>query len=226
MSLSKLEEIRCPCGEAFEAELWNAINALEDPELKEALVGGEINVVCCPSCNQIFYAEHFILYQDPSSELLAFVYPSSFADKADYWEARMADDFQRAMEEIAPDEKLCYKPILLFGLDALVEIIHADDAEVDEVAIVEYLAQELGLSLISLHPSLARPRKLPKLLPRLPVKSGNIREEIIAGLKKVLHRNQHLEIYKRLLDSIESDKGWTLEKKLIKSSKRSKDSDR
>ena len=75
MSTAKLEQIRCPCGEGFEADLYNSINAEDDPDLKESLVCGEINVVCCPKCSQIFYAEHFVLYHDPSVELIAFVYP-------------------------------------------------------------------------------------------------------------------------------------------------------
>lgn len=221
MSLSKLEEIRCPCGEIFEAELWNAINIEENPDLKDSILAGEVNVVCCPACNQIFYAEHFILYHDPENELLAFVYPASFADKFSYWQENMDRDFQRAMEEFLPEERLIYKPILLFGLDELVEIIRSEDEELDERSILEYIAKEVGFSLINLHPYEARKRKLPRILPKLPVKNGTIRDEVLAGLRLLLQYNFNLTKYKQALDIIENDINWTIENtNLQKSAKR------
>ncbi|MHB9154155.1 MAG: CpXC domain-containing protein [Endomicrobiales bacterium] len=218
MSLRKLEEIRCPCGEAFEAELWSAINAAEDPELKEALECGEINVVCCPSCSEIFYAEHFLLYHDSTIELLAFVYPSSFAEQAAHWKTKMREDFERAREQTAPDQAFDYDPLLIFGLDSLVDLIHAEEEESDEVCILEYIAKDLGLSLLYLRPSLARPQQLPRLLPFVPAKNGDLREEIIEGIKRLLSHNEHLTHYQKLLRTIERNRDWKLDKNLLKQS--------
>ncbi len=220
MSLSKLEEIRCPCGEVFEAELWNAINSSEDPELKDALLNGEINVVCCPACGEIFYAEHFLLYHDADSELLAFVYPSSFAPHASYWAGKMEDDFRRAMEEMTQETKITYKPILLFGLDSLVSLIHEDEEESDEVTILEYIAKDLELSLVHLHPALARPHQLLRVLPRLPRKKGALRDEVIDGLRRLLEYNKNLSRYRKLLGDIENDSHWTLDNTIVKAGKK------
>ena len=216
MSLSKLEVVKCPCGETFEAELWNSINVNQDPELKEALLAGEINVVCCPGCHEIFYAEHFILYQDSLSELLAFVYPLSFSEQRAYWTSRMNEDFQKAVGAFDEDKRIDYKPVILFGLDELVEIINTEEELNDEISILKYIAQDLGISTMMLHPSLARPRNVPKVIPRVKIKDGCMREEIIGGINKLLSHNRNLIHYKKLLESIEKDRKWSLDKSLIK----------
>jgi hypothetical protein len=216
MSTRKLEEIRCPCGEVFEAELWNAINVTEDPELKEALTAGEINVVCCPACSEVFYAEHFLLYHDAENELLAFVYPSSFAVQAGQLESKMTADFERAMHDLPPEQRLAYNPVLLFGLDALVALMHRDEEENDEAAILEYIAKDAGLSVISLHQYLSRPQHLPKAIPFLPLRSGGQREEILAGLRLLLQKNEHLSLYRTLLHAIQDNPEWKLDPQLVK----------
>lgn len=216
MSLTKLEEIKCPCGETFEAELWSAINATEDPELKESLECGEINVVCCPACGELFYAEHFLLYHDSSMELIAFVYPTSFSAHATHWAAKMREDFEKAKEELLPEQRIPYEPLLIFGLDALADLIHHEEEENDEVCILEYMAKELELGLIYLKPSLVRSLHLPRLLPYFPVKGGDRREGIMAGLKRLVKHNEHLTHYKDLLNAIEQNPDWTLNENLVK----------
>jgi len=216
MSFAKLEEITCPCGEVFEAELWNAINAREDPELKEALTCCELNVVCCPACGEIFYAEHFILYHDSASEIIAFIYPSSFEPQADYWASKMKEDFAKALQDLTTDEKIDYQPMLLFGLESLASILRSEEQDFDEISILEYIAKELGLSLIRIKPSIARRLQIPWLLPRVPIKGGELRDEILAGLDRVLKHNEHLTCYNRMRHLIEHNKKWTLDKNLIK----------
>jgi hypothetical protein len=215
MSLSKLEEIVCPCGETFEAELWNAINPEEDPELKEVLLSGEVNIVCCPACGQIFYAEHFILYHDVPNEVLAFVYPTSFAQQATICAEKMNEDFQRAMGGLEQEKKLTYKPILLFGLDSLVDMIKVEEAISDEVSILQYSADELGISLLRMAPHAAREKQLPRVLPYVRDNDGDLREEIMLGLRKLLDYNENLSYYRALLESIESNVNWTLDRELF-----------
>ncbi|HBU70016.1 MAG TPA: hypothetical protein DEE98_06475 [Elusimicrobia bacterium] len=215
MSFLKLEEIVCPCGEVFEAELYNAINVNEDPELKESLIAGEVNVVCCPNCREIFYAEHFVLYHDPASELIAFVYPSSFSHQAAHWRDKMEKDFKNAMSELGDTKSIKYEPMLVFGMDTLVEIIKNDDAFNDEVRILEHMAKELELALIKLHPALARPKDMPRVLPKPKASKASERDDFIAGLSCLIKHNQHLSSYRKFLQLLEHDKKWKLDKKLV-----------
>jgi hypothetical protein len=216
MSFAKLEEIKCQCGETFEAELWNAINATEDPELKDALLCGEINIVRCPACGQMLYAEHFLLYHDPQNEMIAFVYPSTFADKREHWEKKMMDDFQSALVQMEDGEKINYEPVLLFGLDALTDIVRTEEEDLDEISILEYCAKELGLELIKLQPSLSRPLHIPRTLPRLKIKGAGLREEILAGIDVLLKYNDRLTCFSRMRHLIGHDKKWHLDERLIK----------
>lgn len=211
MSLSKLEQVSCPCGAAFEAELWNAINASEDFELKDSLLSGEINVVCCPACGQIFYAEHFLLYQDAPNELIAFVFPSSFESEAAQCASKMNEDFERAMSEFLPEERVSFKPILVFGVETLVKMLRNEEEVEDEIVILRHIAKDLGISLVNLSPSIARSKHLPRVLPRIVSKKGNLREDILNGLIKLTMHNGHLLHFKKLLNTIEQKKEWTLD---------------
>ena len=79
MSILSNCEIKCSCGETFEAELWKAVNVFDDPDLKEVILSGRFNTVECPKCHKIFYHEHFFIYQDLQNEMIAYIYPQ--ADK-------------------------------------------------------------------------------------------------------------------------------------------------
>ena len=215
MSLSSHEEIRCPCGEIFEAEIWNSINAVEDPELKDAILNGEINIVSCPKCGQIFHAEHFVLYHDTEKELLAFVYPASFVQDEEHWRNKMEEDFKKATVEIMPEGMISYKPILLFGLDSLVELIRDEQEQEDENSILEYFAESYGLTILTLKPYFARVNKIPKVLPVLKANDSDRRSEIIEGLKVLLRHNNLLSHYSTFLQTIEADANWQMDKSFI-----------
>ncbi len=167
MSFTQLEELKCPsCGEFFVAELWGTVNVMTDPDLKEALLGGVLNVQSCPKCGHIFYAERFILYHDPSTELMAFVYPQSFSpgldevSRREEWYNRMMKDFTDAQSDINNDEKIPYKPELFFGLDSLCRLIRAEEELKDEEEVVDYECRARKIKVLKLSPSKARQRKV------------------------------------------------------------------
>ena len=77
-------DITCEqCGEEFRGTIWTAVHAKQDPELKDLLMGGELNMVMCPECSHVAYHEHFVLYQDPAAELVAYVYPDAQREEAE-----------------------------------------------------------------------------------------------------------------------------------------------
>ena len=50
-------DITCEkCGEEFRGTVWTAIHAGVDPELKELLLGGELNMVMCTKCSHVAFA--------------------------------------------------------------------------------------------------------------------------------------------------------------------------
>ena len=55
MSILSNCEIKCNCGETFEAEVWKAVNVFDDPDLKDVILSGRFNTVECPHCKKVFY---------------------------------------------------------------------------------------------------------------------------------------------------------------------------
>lgn len=210
MSSRKLEQITCACGHCFEAELWTSLSIAEDAELKDALEAGEINVVCCPSCGEVFHVDHFLLYHDSKNELLVFVYPYSFSGQEQQLARKMNEDTDNALAALPEADRFSYRPVLAFGLDELLHIIRREDEWNDELAIAEYLAEEFSFELVRLHPSRARQKGLPRLLPRLPLPGTDTRGCILAGLRLLLQHNENLAHFRAVCERIEQDPGWTL----------------
>jgi hypothetical protein len=115
------------CGEEFKGTVWTAIHAGEDPELKDLLLGGELNILFCPKCAHTFHYQHFLLYQDPRLRLVAYVYPPADENQREELEILMKKGFSEAQETFEPKDRLPYGPLLFFGLDALQAKIRAEE---------------------------------------------------------------------------------------------------
>ena len=209
MSLQTLEEIKCPCGEAFEAEVYQSVSAGEDPELKELILGGEFNMVECPECRNVIYAERFVLYHDRSQELLAFVYPIKMKDQKEHVAVDMKRTYDALRHALPEGESLDYIPFALFGMDELCHILTLEDEMADEAEVAAYICKELGLKPKRVEKSAARKKGIP---PVLPLKStrGNLRENVLAGVEALLQKNDRLVHYQALLSRLQSDSNWTI----------------
>jgi hypothetical protein len=165
MAISNIEKIKCPKGHLFEASLLSAVSVADNPELKEALIAGEINLVSCPVCGEMFFAECFILYHDSENELIAFVYPLSFQEQAAQCKAKMKKEFELALVNFEDRGKINYEPILLFGIEDLVLLLHSEQNIEDEESILKYIAPKLSLKIVKIPPNISRRLGIPKLLP-------------------------------------------------------------
>jgi hypothetical protein len=207
MSLSTVEEIRCACGEVFEAEIYQSVSTTQNPELKEAILAGEFNLVPCPACRQVLYIEHFLLYHDASQELLAFVYPKDFEQRNEEIQVGIAKDFTQLQATLAPKEQFKYKPFFIYGLDQLCTLVRLEEEIGMEAEVVEALCPHLGLSCRWLHRDSARRKNLLPLLPLDPttkVQDKDFKLSLLMGLGKILECNDHLVHYKDLLRRIET----------------------
>ena len=65
-----MHEIACPfCGREQAVELWDALAADEDPDLREALLAGRINRVECAGCRKGFRVDKPLIYRDREQDL-------------------------------------------------------------------------------------------------------------------------------------------------------------
>ena len=65
-----MHEIACPfCGREQAVELWDALVADEDPDLREALLAGRINRVECAGCRKGFRVDLPLIYRDREQDI-------------------------------------------------------------------------------------------------------------------------------------------------------------
>jgi len=117
----------------------------------------------------------------------------------------MEKDFQKASQLI--EGKINYQPELMFGLQQLSEFLRREEEKADEIAILCYVAETLGLELLHFDKAAARHQNLVKILP-LPVGQAVSRENILKGLEKLLNYNPGLSNFSLTRQKILADSGW------------------
>lgn len=96
MSINFKQSVKCPkCGQMSAVTVWSSITAREDPDLKEDLLRGRINIFRCPSCTQTGLMPSPLLYHDEDGRLLV-----SFSPCADRETARrLFENVKKSSEE-------------------------------------------------------------------------------------------------------------------------------
>ena len=95
-AFNDLDIICTQCEEEFRGTVWTAIHAGVDPELKDLLLGGELNMVACPKCGFVSFQDSFLIYQEPADELVAYVYPENQEELRPELELMMMAGFKEA----------------------------------------------------------------------------------------------------------------------------------
>ena len=114
----------CPNAcEPFDVEYWSLVRADEDPDLKQAALGGELNLVRCPECGTYFHHKGELIYFDAPSELLVFVFAKDSKEKQAQLRARMEKDYGIIKNTLLEQLNMDYPPVLVFGLDELKELL-------------------------------------------------------------------------------------------------------
>ncbi|MDR1418405.1 MAG: hypothetical protein LBI80_04540 [Endomicrobium sp.] len=211
MTIANLEKIKCPNGHIFEAQLISAISVSDNFELKEALIAGELNLVTCPECGQMFYAECFILYHDSQNELISFVYPLIFQEQAIQCMAKMQKEFKLALKNFSDKDKITYEPILLFGIENLVLLLREEQDIEDEEAILKHLANDLNLTVVKIVPSIARKLAIPKFMPFDKKNKDFSEKSLFLGLDNFVKHNSNLEHYADFFKRISKNKSMFTE---------------
>ena len=78
-------ELECPkCGARQNVPLYDSINVSIDPDLKEKLFRGEINVFQCETCDQKVFVANPLLYHDMEQHLMVQFYPFQAVDDKEF----------------------------------------------------------------------------------------------------------------------------------------------
>lgn len=173
--------------------VWSIVNVKEDPELKDLLLGGELNMAECTSCKEIFYAEGFVLYHDSENEILAFVYPYEARKQREEYETKTQRDFENLQASQA--NAFPYGPLTFFGLDELVRLIEDEDEKTIQGEIVAVLSSEMKIPVASLRPSVARRQSIPRVVPGFSKSDPFHRDRFLNILSIIEQANSNLGVY-------------------------------
>lgn len=158
--------VRCPrhC-EPFDAEYWSLVSADQDPDLKTAVLGGELNLVRCPECGTFFHHDGELIYFDAPAELLVFVFSEKDRAKESELLARMREDYNIIKNTLLKQLNMDYPPVSVFGLEALKNILQEEEKNRFESEVVAAAAASLEFSVARLKPSYARQHHFPFYVP-------------------------------------------------------------
>lgn len=98
-------QVQCPsCGTPYTAAVFSIIDLGENPELKGALLGGQINVGVCPNCNTPVQLGAPLLVHEPEHDFLG-VYVPSTGQGGDMQNQKMIGDLTQRLMRTIPSEK-------------------------------------------------------------------------------------------------------------------------
>lgn len=204
-------DIECTaCGEEFRATVWVAIHAGEDPKLKDLLRGGELNLVSCPACGHVSFQERFLIYQEPVAELVAYVYPDAQHNEEAELRKLMLSGFQEAQEILSKKDRLNYDPVLVFGLESLIEMLRQEDEFAEQSQVAQAFCKQNNIETTLLRPSQARRLGTMRVIPHVGKGYPPTPDDIIAGIDRLLTIDPVLTLYAKLKETIAKDPGWTL----------------
>ncbi len=70
-------QVQCPsCGTPFTAPVFSIVDLGANPELRQPLLGGQINVAACPQCGAGACSSAPLMVHDPANEFLGVLIPS------------------------------------------------------------------------------------------------------------------------------------------------------
>lgn len=126
MSRLHLVKLTCPhCQAENEAAVWDSINAQLDPQAKEQLLEGKINILTCSRCGVSSPIDAPLLYHDMEKEFGVEYYPFKSINDDNFLAGFNADGSLKPDDKLPIDVKQHYlfQPHYVFSMDELVRYI-------------------------------------------------------------------------------------------------------
>ena len=137
MSKHHMEKLTCPsCHHDGDFEVWDSINTVLDPEMKEKVLNQSIFLYTCPNCGETFRLNYPILYHQMEDLVMIYLVPESEVEKTYeiFYEKNALADYRT--------EKYLYR--IVTSANQLVEKIQIFDAGKDDriMELVKLLATD------------------------------------------------------------------------------------
>lgn len=129
-------QITCPaCQTPYAAEVHQIVDVGQNPELKEALIAGYLNVAQCPACGAVTQISGPLLYHDPDHELFMVHVPVEMGLPLQEQEQLIGQMVQRAMDNLPPAERRGYmfQPETILSMQSFMEKVFATEGITPEM---------------------------------------------------------------------------------------------
>ena len=185
-SIKNSDVFKCPGGcEDFEHEFWSLVDAASSAELKEAALGGELNLIMCPCCGAYFHHNNNLIYFDSATKFLVFVFDEKQRGDEKELKEKMRHDYEIIKNSLAKEVNLSGAPVCVFGLEELKNLIEQEEFFARESEVVAASSAEAGFKIVTLNPSYARVRGYPFFVPAA---SGTTAKDLAASASAVLEK--------------------------------------
>src|SRR5579883_2543275 len=148
MSTSRTRSITCRCGGGFDAEVFESVNVVGRPDLRDQILGGHFHRFTCASCGEPVFVESRVAYFDLSRRHWFTVFPRIDLRHRDEMVAFARSAFQDTLVERAPEMVRKWGTEMtqraIFGLASLREKLIVLEAGLDD-----RLAEHLKLQLFT-----------------------------------------------------------------------------
>lgn len=123
-------QLQCPaCGTAFRTGIYTLVDVTEQPELKAALLGGQLNVAVCPNCHTASMLAAPLIYHDANKQLCLVYFPQELNSRPDEQERFVGEATSFILRSLPPEAPRAYllNPRRFLTLPSLLDsILEAD----------------------------------------------------------------------------------------------------
>ena len=145
-------QIQCPnCKQPIVADVEQLFDASADPQAKERLLGGQVNVVNCPHCRYQGSLATPLVYHDASKEYLLTFFPQELNLPMEEQEKTIGPLIQQVLDNLPQEERKGYlfKPQQMFTFQTLLEKVLEGEGVTKEMIDSQKKRMDLLQRLIS-----------------------------------------------------------------------------
>jgi len=141
-------QLQCPaCGTPFRTGIYTLLDVTEQPELKAALLSGQLNVAVCPNCRTASMLAAPLIYHDGNKQLCLVYFPQELNSRPDEQERFVGEATSFIIRSLPADAPKAYllSPRRFLTLPSLLDAV----LEADGVSREMLEAQRARVDLIS-----------------------------------------------------------------------------
>lgn len=117
-------QVKCPqCGTPYLAEVHQVIDTRQNPELKQQLLSGQLNLAICPNCGAGGQISTVLLFHDPEHELFMVHVPHELNLNQVQREEIIGQLSQQVMNNTSPEQRRAYmfQPQMILNMQTFME---------------------------------------------------------------------------------------------------------